>query len=66
MLAKAAASASTPMVKGSVYLDWFDAKYIHFMATIWELEQLIHVCKLLLKTIAPVSYTHLDVYKRQH
>lgn len=52
MLAKAAASASTPMVKGSVYLDWFDAKYIHFMATIWELEQLIHVCKLLLKTIA--------------
>ncbi|CDO95318.1 unnamed protein product [Kluyveromyces dobzhanskii CBS 2104] len=52
MLAKAAASASLPNVKGSVYLDFTDIKCIQYTASIRKLEQLLHVCKLLLKSLS--------------
>ncbi|BAP72234.1 GLC7-interacting protein 4 [Kluyveromyces marxianus] len=51
MLAKAAASASSPMVQGGVSLDFTDIKCLQHSTSIWKLKQLIHVCKMLNRTL---------------
>ncbi|QEU58395.1 Gip4 [Kluyveromyces lactis] len=59
MLAKAAASASSSMEKGSVYLDFTDIKCIQYTASIRKLEQLVHVCKVLLRNLSMKSNENL-------
>ena len=61
LLAKAAASVSVPAIKGSIPLDSFDIKIIQYKNALYKLNEL----NRLLNILVPVSYTHLDVYKRQ-
>ncbi|SCW01385.1 LAFE_0D11408g1_1 [Lachancea fermentati] len=47
MFAKAAASATAPIVKGGVYLDSFDVKLVQYRAAINKLSEIVRVLKIL-------------------
>lgn len=47
MFAKAAASASVPVIKGGVYLDSFDAKFIQYKAALMRLTEIMRLLKVL-------------------
>lgn len=59
MLAKAAASASVPAMKGSVYLDSHDVKIIQYKAAIYKLGETSRLLNLLQKNLEKTADTEI-------